>query len=80
MVEAFYKPEYKVYIFKGDDLNNEELLSAIDTSPTYKRTAQELEKIMEIAENSKKKAPAILHNATATDENENKINNDNSEE
>ena len=80
MVEAFYKPEYKVYIFKDDDLNNEELLSAIDTSPTYKRTAQELEKIMEIAENSKKKAPAILHNATATDENENKINNDNSEE
>ena len=49
MVEAFYKPEYKVYIFKGEDIHNEELLAAIDASPTYKRTAQELEQISAIA-------------------------------
>ena len=49
MVEAFYKPEYKVYIFKGEDMHNEELLAAIDASPTYKRTAQELERISAIA-------------------------------
>ena len=51
MLEAFYKPDFKVYIFKGDDMNNEELLSALDNSPTYTRTAQELEKIAEIAGN-----------------------------
>lgn len=49
MVEVFYKPEYKVYIFKGEDMHNEELLAAIDASPTYKRTAQELERIAAIA-------------------------------
>ena len=48
MVEAFYKPEYKVYIFKGDEMHNEEFLTAIDNSPTYSRTASELEKIVSI--------------------------------
>lgn len=47
MVGAFYKVDYKVYIFKGDDMYNEELIEAIDNSPTYKRSAMELEKIME---------------------------------
>ena len=45
MVEVFYKPDYKVYIFKGEDMHNEELISALDNSPTYSRTAQELERI-----------------------------------
>ena len=45
MVEAFYKPDFKVYIFKGEDMHNEELISALDNSPTYSRTAQELERI-----------------------------------
>ena len=49
MLEAFYKPDFKVYIFKGDDMNNEELLAALDNSPTYTRTAQELERITAIA-------------------------------
>ena len=48
MVEAFYKPDYKVYIFKGDDMHNEEFLSAIDNSPTYSRTVSELEKMVAI--------------------------------
>lgn len=48
MVEAFYKPDYKVYIFKGDDMHNDEFMTAIDNSPTYCRTAAELEKIIAI--------------------------------
>ena len=48
MLEVFYKPDFKVYIFKGDEMHNEELLAALDNSPTYSRTAQELERIMEI--------------------------------
>lgn len=43
MAEAFYKPNYKVFIFKGDEMYNEELLTAIDNSPTYCRTASDLE-------------------------------------
>ncbi len=43
MEKTFYKEEYKVYIFDGEELNNDELISAIDNSPTYKRTVQELE-------------------------------------
>ena len=52
MVEVFYKPDFKVYIFKGDDMYNEELIAAIDNSPTYTRSAQELEKICSIMEQS----------------------------
>lgn len=48
MVEVFYKPDFKIYIFKGEDMHNEELLTALDNSPTYNRTAQELERIMAI--------------------------------
>ena len=48
MLGVFYKPEYKVYIFKGDEMYNDEFLEALDNSPTYKRSAIELEKIMNI--------------------------------
>lgn len=48
MVEAFYKPTFKIHIFKGDDMHNEEFLAAIDNSPTYSRTTQELERITAI--------------------------------
>ena len=49
MMGVFYKTEYKVYIFKGDDMYNDELIEALDNSPTYKRTNTELEKIMGLA-------------------------------
>ena len=49
MVEVFYKPDFKIYIFKGEEMYNEELLTALDNSPTYSRTAQELERIASIA-------------------------------
>ena len=48
MLGVFYKPKYKVYIFKGDEMYNDEFLEALDNSPTYKRSAMELEKIMNI--------------------------------
>ncbi len=47
MVDVFYKPDYKVYIFKGEEMYNEEFIAEIDNSPTYKRTALELERIVE---------------------------------
>ena len=49
MEKTFYKEEYKVYIFDGEELNNDELISAIDNSPTYKRTVQELELLKTMA-------------------------------
>ncbi len=48
MVNVFYKPDYKVYIFKGEEMYNEEFLSAIDNSPTYSRTARDLEEMTAI--------------------------------
>ena len=58
MVNALYKPDYKMYIFKGDEMYNEEFLAALDNSPTYRRTAQELEKMIALfggeAENANK--------------------------
>ena len=52
MVNALYKPDYKMYIFKGEEMYNEEFLAALDNSPTYRRTAQELERMMEIFEST----------------------------
>ena len=63
MVEVFYKPDFKVYIFKGEDIYNEELLTALDNSPTYTRTAQELERIASIATAVRPKEE-ILNNVT----------------
>ena len=54
MMGVFYKTEYKVYIFKGDDMYNDELIEALDNSPTYKRTNADLERIMAIAGNQPK--------------------------
>ena len=51
LIGVYYKQEHKVYIFKGDDMYNDELIEALDNSPTYKRTNTELEKIMGLAGN-----------------------------
>ena len=51
MVDTFYKPDYKMYIFKGDEMYNEEFLAALDNSPTYSRTAKDLERITSILDN-----------------------------
>ena len=49
MEKAFYKEEYKVFIFDETSLNNEEVISAVDNSPAYKRTIQDLEALKNIA-------------------------------
>lgn len=43
MAQAFYKQEHKVYIFSGDEINDEDFINAIDNSPTYKRSTRDLE-------------------------------------
>jgi cell division protein FtsZ len=48
MVGVYYKPDYKMYIFKGEEMYNEEFLAALDNSPTYRRTAQDLERMVSI--------------------------------
>jgi cell division protein FtsZ len=48
MERNFYKDEYKFFIFEGDEINNDELISALDNSPAYKRTVQELDALKNI--------------------------------
>lgn len=43
MAKAFYKQEHKIYIFNGDEINDEDFINTIDNSPTYKRTTRDLE-------------------------------------
>ena len=43
MEKQFYKEEYKVYIFENDDIFNDELVYAVENTPTYKRTVQDIE-------------------------------------
>lgn len=45
MQKAFYKQDFRVYIFEGDDIDDENLIATIDNSPTYKRTSRELEQL-----------------------------------
>ena len=78
MVEAFYKPDYKVYIFKGDDMHNDEFMTAIDNSPTYCRTAAELEKIIAILDKpvvTITDPEAVIENTETVCENEENENN-----
>lgn len=69
MVEVFYKPEYKIYIFKGEEMYNEEFLNALDMSPTYSRSAQDLERMMSIFCTTD-----ILSKNNSGEENESEIN------
>ena len=43
MAAAFYKQDYRIYLFNGNDMFDEDFVAAIESSPTYSRTAQELE-------------------------------------
>lgn len=48
MAQAFYRQDFRVYIFTGDEMNDEDFIATIDNSPTYKRTVHELENIKNI--------------------------------
>ena len=83
MAEAFYKPNYKVFIFKGEEMYNEELLTAIDNSPTYNRTAsdlEEMEAIMNKPAPEIKAAPATVTEAEEVAEIEENHDNNTTEE
>ena len=79
MMGVFYKTEYKVYIFKGDDMYNDELIEALDNSPTYKRTNSELEKIMGLAGNQPKTDIVEQPQEAVVEESETTDNYDNTE-
>ena len=79
MMGVFYKTEYKVYIFKGDDMYNDELIEALDNSPTYKRTNTELEKIMGLAGNQPKTDIVEQPQEAVVEESETTDNYDNTE-
>ena len=70
MEKAFYKDEYKVFIFDETTLNNEEVISAVDNSPVYKRTIQDLEALKSIA------TETIQTNEESQNENEYNNNNE----
>ena len=40
-----YKRRPHIYIFRQEDLDNDDVISAVESTPTYKRTRQELEEI-----------------------------------
>ena len=79
MMGVFYKTEYKAYIFKGDDMYNDELIEALDNSPTYKRTNTELEKIMDLAGNQPKTDIVEQPQEAVVEESETTDNYDNTE-
>lgn len=45
MKDAFYKEDFKIYIFEEDELDNEVLITAIENSPTYKRLTKDLQQL-----------------------------------
>ena len=53
MIETFYKEDFKVYIFDDADLDNEAVIAAVESSPTHKRMAKELQQIKSISSAAK---------------------------
>lgn len=51
-----YKRRPHIYIFRQEDLDNDNIISSVDATPTYKRTRQELEAIRNQALNDVPKA------------------------
>jgi len=59
-----YKRRPHIYIFNQDDLDNDDVISSVESTPTYKRTRQELEEI---------RNQAMGHVKTTAETEENKI-------
>lgn len=72
MQKAFYKQDYRVYIFTGDEINDENFIATIDNSPTYKRTSRELEQIKSIVPGfvSEQQEKTVVAETTATQKEE----------
>ena len=54
MKDAFYKEDFRIYIFDDADLDNEELISAVESSPTHKRFAKDIQQIKSLSADAKK--------------------------
>lgn len=74
MERQFYKEEFKIFIFEGEDMFNDELIYAVENTPAYKRTVQDLEAFKEIREK------VALANECNVAEEEKEIANDYKEE
>jgi cell division protein FtsZ len=51
-----YKRRPHIFLFRSEDLDNEDVIQAIENTPTYKRTRQTLEEIRKQASGNIKKA------------------------
>lgn len=51
---AYHKRHANIYLFNPEDLDNEDIILAVEDSPTYARTHQKLEEIRKRATNVKK--------------------------
>ena len=67
MANAFYKQDYRIFIFTGDEMFDEDFVSTIDSQPTYSRSAHELEQLK-----SRSKAMAAAKEYAQTQEQANK--------
>lgn len=54
MKDAFYKEDFKIYIFDDSELDNESLISAVESLPTHKRMAKDMQQIKNISSEAKK--------------------------
>lgn len=52
MMDSFYKEEYKVYLMSDTDLDNDELISYIENSPTHKRMSRDIQNMKNISQAS----------------------------
>ncbi|MBQ3539869.1 MAG: cell division protein FtsZ [Bacteroidaceae bacterium] len=43
MTDAFYEQDFRIYIYTGDEINDEEFIAAIDNSPTFNRSSHDLQ-------------------------------------
>lgn len=63
---AKYKRRPHIYIFRQEDLDNDDVISSVESTPTYKRTRQELEEIRNQANGSVKKPADDEQKVTGT--------------
>ena len=61
------KKHYNTYIFTQEDLSNDDIISAVETIPTYKRTRKELESIQSKANIEEKPAVEPTPNDDSSD-------------
>jgi hypothetical protein len=51
-MDSFYKEEYKVYLMSDSDLDNDELISYMENSPTHKRMSRDIQNMKNISQAS----------------------------